>query len=64
MAHKSKWAKMCKNQKGQECYNCLRKVCIKEEKNQILVTCNYHSESRTLTFSRRVKPYCGAWKAT
>lgn len=62
MAHKGKWAKICGVKSGQECFNCARKQKIKETKTEYIVSCNDGFRTRTLTFSRNQRPYCGLWE--
>lgn len=64
MSHDGKWRRTCGIRKSQECYNCANRVEILEDKNNITVTCDLGFGCRTLQFSRRVTPYCGAHRET
>lgn len=68
MAHKSQYAKMCKHEKTHDCFNCANRLCTRETKKAVLVTCTIDGwcgkETRTLEFSRNRLPYCGAWRCS
>ena len=64
MSHDGRWRKICGINKSQECYNCANRVEILEDKNNITVTCDLGFGCRSLQFSRRVTPYCGAYRGT
>ena len=64
MSHDGRWKRTCGIHKSQECYNCANKVELLEDKYNITVTCDLGFGCRTLQFSRRVTPYCGAYRGT
>ena len=64
MSHDGIQKRTCDIHKPQECYNCANKVELLEDKYNITVTCDIGFGCRSLQFSRRVTPHCGAYRET
>lgn len=66
MAKKNKWAKICNHNKGESCYNCINRLCITDEKLDIVVICDSKWEKRTIKFNRKFHPvpYCGMYESS
>ena len=57
------WRKTCGIKYGQNCFNCVNRIKIKETKSEIVVTCNLDGIVREISFNQNVhpEPYCGAY---